>query len=562
MKQYTRILFQVVPFLLFSWGSWAQTSNDTLLVLLQSEIKREYDYLGKGEKPVYYMDYRVDDLEVTQMNAAFGNLTSDFYKDIRILTTAIRIGDRYFDQSHPTNGSNPFVQVRSNLLPLSNDSFAIKQTIWYNTDKAWRAAVSAYTTKLNEIKNKDKEAVPDFSTVEPSVYFEPDTLPLLSKDLQNKWKESIVTISNLFNKNDSIISGTVSFNYIKNRKYYVSSEGSSVVQNSSLARVRVSGVIKTGEGNELPLAKSYEAFSPDDLPNVDSVFSDVKHLVETLIALSKAPRAEPYSGPAILSPAATGVFFHEIFGHRVEGHRLKNESDGHTFKTMVAQRVLPKSFSVMFNPQVKNYEGTDLMGYYMYDDQGVIGQNVNVVSDGVLNTFLMSRRPVKGFDSSNGHGRAQAGASPISRQSNMFVSSSKPVNNDELRKRLIKECKKQKKEYGYYFKEVTGGFTQTGRYIPNAFNVMPTLVYRIYVDGRPDELVRGVDLIGTPLSMFSEVKAAGEEMGIFNGYCGAESGQVPVSTIAPALFVRKVETQKKPEKTGQFPILSKPKSKE
>ena len=123
---------------------------------------------------------------------------------------------------------------------------------------------------------------------------------------------------------------------------------------------------------------------------------------------------------------------------------------------------------------------------------------------------------------------------------------------------LIKQCKKQKLEYGYYFKEVTGGFTMTGRLIPNAFNVTPNEVYRVYVDGRPDELVRGVDLIGTPLSMFSTIQAAGNEEGLFNGFCGAESGRVPVATIAPAIFVGKIETQKKNQKFSTGPILPPP----
>ncbi len=100
----------------------------------------------------------------------------------------------------------------------------------------------------------------------------------------------------------------------------------------------------------------------------------------------------------------------------------------------------------------------------------------------------------------------------------------------------------------------------TDRFSPNVFNIMPTEVYRIYVDGRPDELVRGVDLIGTPLAMFSEIEAAGDHPEVFTGYCGAESGGIPVTAISPSLFVRKIETQKKPETTGQLPVLPRPDS--
>ena len=57
------------------------------------------------------------------------------------------------------------------------------------------------------------------------------------------------------------------------------------------------------------------------------------------------------------------------------------------------------------------------------------------------------------------------------------------------------------------------------------------MVYRVFPDGT-EELVRGVDLIGTPLTAFSKIVAAGGEVGIFNGICGAESGGVPVAAAS------------------------------
>jgi predicted Zn-dependent protease len=83
-------------------------------------------------------------------------------------------------------------------------------------------------------------------------------------------------------------------------------------------------------------------------------------------------------------------------------------------------------------------------------------------------------------------------------------------------------------------------------------------VYRIYTDGRPDELVRGVDMVGTPLAMFSQIEACGQNYAIFNGICGAESGSIPVSCVAPALFVKQIETQKRPKDQTPPLLLPKP----
>jgi TldD protein len=285
-------------------------------------------------------------------------------------------------------------------------------------------------------------------------------------------------------------------------------------------------------------------------------------MLATLQKLKTAPLADPYTGPALLDGPVAGVFFHEIFGHRVEGHRLRSEMDGQTFKSKVDEKILPESISVYCDPTVKKFAGTYLNGVYGFDDEGVKARKVPIVEDGTLRNFLMSRMPLDKFAQSNGHGRATAGLSPVSRQSNLFVEAAKTKSNSELRQLLIKECKRQKKPYGYYFKSVVGGFTTTDRYRPNAFNIMPTEVYRIYVDGRPDELVRGVDLIGTPLAMFAEIAAVGDTHSVFTGFCGAESGYVPVSAISPSLFVRRIETQKKPKSEVEEPILPAPQSTE
>ena len=281
-----------------------------------------------------------------------------------------------------------------------------------------------------------------------------------------------------------------------------------------------------------------------------------------LSALKKAPVVEAFTGPAILSSEAAGVFFHEIFGHRVEGSRLKQESDAQTFKKKIGERVLPKHLSVVFDPTAQYYQKKPLIGNYKYDDEGILAQKVEVVRNGILKNFLMSRTPIEGFAHSNGHGRAQIGAAPISRQSNLMVESTQKFSQDELIKKLRKEAKAQGKAYAYYFKDVSGGFTNTSRYSPNAFNVTPLVVYRIYTDGRPDELVRGVDLVGTPLSMFSQIEACGNDYAIFNGTCGAESGPIPVSCVSPALFVKQIETQKRAKSQSQPPYMAKPEKEE
>lgn len=547
--------------LLFLFPLLSFSQNDSLIDILNSELNREFEILSKQDIPAYYIEYRVSEVSSVQMSAWMGNLSrNDRYKG-RILSIAVRVGDYYRDNTHIIKDSYiPGSYGYANLhIPLDNIDIPIKNTLWIYTERAYNKAVTRYEALVNKLEEKgDSSDLPDFTKENSSVYFEANQLKTIENVDANQWKEKLENYSAQFLVDTNIEYGAASLSYYFERKYFVNSEGTKLTQNFNYSQLSFS-VTSMSEKNELvPFYWSYYSFLPDSLPSDEEINEGIKSNTEILKRLKDAPEAEPFSGPAILSAEAAGVFFHEIFGHRIEGDRLLDENDGHTFKDKLNKQVLPKFMSLYFDPNSMNFKGTDLFGFYEYDDQGVKSQKVNVVENGILKEFLRTRVPYEKSLYSNGHSRAQAGEMPVSRQSNMFVVSSEKSSDDDLRKALIKEAKKQKKEYGYYFKEVIGGFTYTNRYSPSVFNIIPIEVYRIYVDGRPDELVRGVSLIGTPLLMFANIEKTGETYDVFNGYCGAESGSVPVSTIAPALFVKQIETQKDPVYKIETPVLPMP----
>jgi TldD protein len=530
-----------------------------LLKILNEELARNFRILKEKADPApYFLSYSVTEQETYAISGTLGSISSKSAGATRILDISLRVGSPKLDNYHRVPGERQRSKFTTGARVVLEDlPEAIKRRLWLETDGVYRNAAQRLTLiKTNsQVKVKAEDASDDFSSVEPVHAVE--NVPKLKFEAKD-WAEKIRKWSAVFQRHPDILSSGVIVLAQREVKSFVSSEGSVLQHGRSFARILISARGKSADGMDLATSETLEAEEPGKLPKDDAVMAAVNRTIKDLEGLLKAPEVEPFVGPAILSGRAAGVFFHEIFGHRIEGHRQKDENEGQTFTKSVGAKVLPEFLSVIFDPTRHAVNGTDLNGWYSFDDEGVPAQRVAVVENGVLKTFLMSRSPIAGFPKSNGHGRRQPGYEVVSRQSNLIVESSKTVSDRRLRELLIEEIKKQNKPYGFYFEQVTGGFTTTGRGGTQAFTVMPLVVYRIYPDGRPDELVRGVDIVGTPLASFSKILATGNQAEIFNGYCGAESGNVPVSAISPALLVSEIEIQKKDRGRDKPPLLAAP----
>ena len=534
--------------------------QNSVVGILRDELKRNVDVLKEQPVPAYFAAYTLHDTRTTQILASVGAIDRSDEGRQRFATVEVRVGDYQLDNTHPIRGdaramSPRLVQVS---LPLTDDEKPIRLALWRATDRSYKQASEALTRVHTNVaaKVQDDNPAADYSREDKEEHA--GTPASYSLDAP-AWEARLRRVSAVFGGDPFVLRSQVSLSVEADNRYYVNSEGSQIVTGDVGARIFIQGVTKAEDGMELPLYTSYFATTPDGLPDERQLIAEARAMIALLGRLRSAPVVDPFSGPAILSGRAAGVFFHEIFGHRVEGNRQRQSDDGQTFTSRVGQSVLPTFLSVAFDPTIKKVGNVELMGHYVYDDQGVKAQRVTVVDKGVLKTFLLDRAPLKSFPRSNGHGRAEPGFLPVSRQSNLQVESAKAVTRDQLMDQLREEALRQGKPFGLLFDNIEGGFTTTGRGSANAFNVLPNVVYRIYADRlREPELVRGVDLIGTPLAAFGKIIGTDDQIDVFNGVCGAESGGVPVSASSPALLVSEVEVQKKMQSQETRPILPAP----
>lgn len=526
----------------------------------EAELERLWGELSTSEEPAHWLALGFIDRQTVGVEATHGSASDVSRRHLRFGDVDLRVGSPELDNTHKIRDAGWFSEegrVPVDMPLVDEAPLALRLALWRTADETYRSAVrrliKVRTNDAVKVEREDTSA--DFSAA-PVVVDLRETEPL---DLDAEaWRRTVREASAVFLEYPQVHDSNVSLHGQADTHSFLTSEGTRIQFGRHRLRVSLFASTVAEDGMRLTVYDYVDAASVGKLPEHDEVIAMAHDVAEKVEALREAPLVDPYVGPAILRGRAAAVFFHEILGHRIEGHRQKDEDEGQTLTSKVGEAIFPEFISVYDDPTLQDWEGMDLNGHYPYDDEGVAAERVSIVEDGVLQGFLTSRAPIEGFERSNGHGRRQPGSAVVARQGNLVVEAAQPVPYEALRGQLLEELEAQGKPYGLIFDDITGGFTFTGRSTPNSYAVTPVTVWRVWADGRPDELVRGVDLIGTPLITFSRIAAASDETQVFNGSCGAESGWVPVSAIAPDLLVREVEVQRTEKGNDRPPLLSPP----
>jgi TldD protein len=541
-------------------GPAADSSNpaDAILSAMQTELERSMSALSKGDPPVYFISYTLADRQYSSVQGSNGALLSSSDDHGRWLEVQTRTGSYQLDDTHKLPNQQPSWTSPGMSTTLDNDIPVLRREIWRETDRQYRAAAEA----LIKVKTSQQVSVqtaegaaPDFSPEAPRTHVGPRVEIHVDR---KPWEEKVRRYTAAFSKSPAVLNSIATFSALGMNQYQVTSEGTKLGFGQVHYRLELYVQSKAPDGMDINRFANFDWLDPKDAPDDKTVFARIETMIKETEGLDKAPLIDPYAGPALLTGRASAVFFHEVFGHRAEGFRQKDINEGQTFTSKIGEQILPDFLSIKDDPTEATLGGQMLLGNYLYDDEGVPAENVQLVDHGILKTFLMGRSPLVGIPHSNGHGRRQLGYVPVARQGNLIVSSSKTMTNAQLRQKLIDLVKEQNKPFGLLIDDIAGGFTFTGRGNPQAFQVLPLVVYKVFPDGRPDELVRGVDIVGTPLVSLTKIVATGDTPDIFNGYCGAESGSVPVSAVAPAILISELEVQKKETSTDRPPILPPP----
>jgi len=532
---------------------------------MQAEIARSMERLRlPGFEPPFFIAYRITDEVRLDLSGRSGAVFVDRERRDSDLQVDLRVGSYDFDSSAGDEttivlggGDDGPTWYAPKEAPLDDDPVALRNALWLATDEKYKEALATYLKKRSKavylVEEQDRPA--SFSREEPAQHVDP---PLPFPFDRQRWREVVREVTLGFREHPEIFDSELRLTAEKQVRWLASSEGTAQIAERTLYAAHLRAVTRAPDGQLLEDGRDFYSPSETGLPSAEALLRMAGEMVDELLALRRAPAIDPYSGPALLEPDAAGVLFHEAVGHRLEGERVEDDQEGQTFRGQVGHSILPSFLSIVDDPTARAVNGVPLNGSYAFDDQGVPARRTVLVREGKLESYLLSRRPVRPFEHSNGHGRAQGNRAPMARMSNLMVLSRRTLSPAALKSALMAEARRQGKPFGLVIRDITGGNTNTAGYGYQAFKGTPRLVYRVDARTGQEELVRGVELVGTPLSSLNRILATGEATGVFNGYCGAESGYVPVATVAPAVLVGELELQRVSRARERSPVLPAP----
>jgi TldD protein len=513
---------------------------------MEQELARHTRGLRQpGEPPPFFLSYLLHANEGLSVWGRYGSVFRSEPQRDADLYAEIRVGSHRLDNMIDGGITGDLTQRQSfNWIegPEDYDPDVIRYALWRLTQHKYDESLQEFYEKKKILVEQQLPPGKSFSAEPVLTHFD-DVKPVVFP--KKRWEAFVRDTSMLYRKYRFMLDPYVQIRGMNKVRIFVNSEGSRFICQDTYYEVSLQSFLLGPDGVHLESTRTFYGREPSDLPTRAQVSAAIDAMAKELKELAQAKPLDPYAGPALLSGYASGLIFHEAIGHRLEGERMGSRSEGHTFASKIGQRILPVGVDIVDDPTLRSIEGVPLHGHYTIDDEAVRAQRTELVEDGVLKSFLSSRQLVEGGGKqSNGHGRHERFQDPMARMANLVVRARNGKTWDELKAQLCEETARRGLPYGLIIRGVSAGETRTDQYDFQAFKGVPTAVYTVDPKTGKETRVRDVTFIGTPLAVIQRILGFGDSSEVDNSYCFAESGAVPVATVAPAMLVGELELQR------------------
>ncbi len=527
------------------------TYSDPVLKAMGDELNRSITQLKLNDldKP-YFIQYTLYDDEDFKASATFGSLTRSSPSHDRVIHAQVRVGDYDFDNTGFSGGRGGGGGSTGAGLQttLDDDYDALRHSLWLATDAAYKSAVETIAQKRAYTQNRtqQEDPVPDFSKEKATVAFSPKMkMPLERAKIENQLRE----LSKIFRDFPAVQQSSISYHARLNHRYIVNSEGTKTMEPLLLIALQASASTQAADGMQISISLPFSARSFDEMPSTQALSDAVRQIGKDLTALRTAPVLDAnYSGPVLLVGQASSEMFARVLAPELTEERgpiggRGGQSSGSALSDRMKRPVLPASLSIFDDPSLTRSGNTPLIGHYPIDDQGIPGQRVSLVEDGLLTNLLTSRRPSKDRPQSNGHGRGVPGRE-TTQISNFIVKVDKDGKSyDELKAELMRLAKEERLDYGIMIKQVSGNQGPIGA---------PVLTYKVHVATGREELIRGGTATGLTVQSLRHIQAFGSDSFVQNRLVGTQDAETPTSIVAPSIILEEL-TLDRPTGTQQKP---------
>lgn len=572
------------------------SEKDQTLRAMHDEMERSRTRLQlEGVDKPFYVEYRLLDLDVKTISSSFGSLISSNTNRNRFMSIDVRIGGYHLDSSNfiADEGFQGFLGTTGEV-GIDRDYTSLRQDLWLSTDQAYKQAATNMSLKQAFLRSLTKPPeIDDFSQATPLVQIDPR--PEVNWTTR-KWEDEARAASAAL-KNYPELNGTRVNYYMAYVTYYLmNSEGTTIRTSRTVGAVEAAMDSQAEDG--MPLHNFYSLYvaSPQDMPAPDILAKSIAKAAEELVALRKAPLGPDYTGPVLFDAPAAGSLLAQALSPSLSGARpplsmvpafdemLERMGGRSEWSGRVGTRVLPTNVSLVDDPTMKDFAGQRVEGGYQVDDEGVKGQRVEIVQNGILKDELMSRRPGPDFQASNGHARSALLSDTKPLPSNLIFSATGGLNAADLKKKFLDACKDdghewclevkrmdnpslssiRQEDFNDFIGGIAGGLASGER--------MPLMVYRVYVSDGHEELVRGTRIEGLQLRTLRNIPAIGDDPAVFNymqnpaggfagtalGAFGSAQGGIPSTIIAPSLLLDEIEARGFHGEPRRLPLVAAP----
>jgi hypothetical protein len=532
--------------------------SDPVVQGLLAELGRVPDLQLPETAPPYFVRYTLLDFTYTRVAATLGGvLTSVLDRPNRSLAVSLRVGSAALDE---TNFKGRWNQDGHHVsrLPMEPHRGAAAQTAWKTTDMLYKGAVETLARKEAARRKSGKVDQPPSFVPPPGNI---DDLGVQEPSPGQALQDRTLALSRLFLTQPQVEwSQIVSWSEM-GRTVIMDTAGTLIQQPHAETGLRAVAEVRAGDGHLVTDQVSWIVRGIDDLPSLETMTTEVQALLDRLAAWPEAtPLEDPYVGPVIFEGAAAIDVFRYLLLPTLQGTPPEEEEPKSSRRMVFAgtggsanpstlslrRRILPEGWQVDDDPAAD----LSLPSGYVYDSDGVLGQAVTLVVDGIVRDHYASCTPSEAVGSSNGHGRGGSNSLTRGLPTWTTVTPASTVSDRRMMRQALQLAATYDLDHVLVVRRLEEPAVKTLRSWSGAAPSvsvlpMPIEMVRIYADGR-EEPVRDASFVGVDRRLLKDLVLAGSSqtathlMPLSRWSRGPTSG-LPVTLTAPNFLVGELE---------------------